>query len=549
MAAKVIHGHHSEDEEEGPSVTNNHRTKADLMTADEKERELMKDNCCGRLASDLYFQNTTLVVIVINAIWMFVDVEWNHQSLQSADGVTPLDTPSLIVENVFCSYFVIEIAIRALAFKSFWVLATDAWFLCDFFLVLLMVLETWVLPIVSLIMNSEQALAALNFSSLRLIRLLRLTRMARIMRFFPELMTLVKGMVRAMQSVFFILMFLVIVTYIFAIVFTSQLGDPATVPAAPDEDPNAAQLFSDLGSSMMTLFTHGVLGDNLAWCLITVKADSLPLFWAFLLFFAISGITLLNMLIGVLCQVIADSSAEEEEMQQVMSLRACLEDAFEAGDDSGDGIISEDEFIAMRSNPRVLDQFLKLGADKQMMQEKLDQMQEVLFGVREDPSKEAEGDQTSPHVKPDSANDEQQQRRSLSFDEFVEQVIALQMDATCGTTDVELLKSKIQKSDARIKQRLDRLEPLLRHATGSENEERTTIAIQKPEEHEALHDGSPQEENIVQSVEDEDSDEAAVKTWVTPEGLELREDWLQKVPSELLFYVLKARAGPPVMMS
>merc|ERR1740138_1114279 len=72
-------------------------------------------------------------------------------------------------------------------------------------------------------------------------------------------MTLVKGMVSAVKSVFFILMFLMLVMYVFAILFTSVVGDPDH-----DAQPETCEyMFGTMGDAMMSLFTNGVLGDNL----------------------------------------------------------------------------------------------------------------------------------------------------------------------------------------------------------------------------------------------------------------------------------------------
>merc|ERR1719223_1947067 len=92
-------------------------------------------------------------------------------------------------------------------------------------LVLFMVIETWVLEIVNLVMGGGGGGILAKFSALRLLRLLRLTRMARLMREVPELLTLVKGMINATRAVSFILMFLLLCMYVFAIIFTAQLGD------------------------------------------------------------------------------------------------------------------------------------------------------------------------------------------------------------------------------------------------------------------------------------------------------------------------------------
>merc|ERR1719197_224901 len=95
-----------------------------------------------------------------------------------------------------------------------------------------MILETWIIPMLQIGGGSNSGIP-INLSILRLLRLLRLTRITRLMRAVPELLTLIKGMIQAARSVFSTLVLLIVATYIFAIIFTQQLGDIE----ASDEDP------------------------------------------------------------------------------------------------------------------------------------------------------------------------------------------------------------------------------------------------------------------------------------------------------------------------
>merc|ERR1740130_2513681 len=96
-----------------------------------------------------------------------------------------------------------------------------------------MIFETWVMVIVEIIVASTTGNVLGQLAPLRLLRLLRLARMGRLMKFVPELGKLVKGMVMAARSVVFILIFLVLVIYVFAIIFTSSLSDREQFPLTP----------------------------------------------------------------------------------------------------------------------------------------------------------------------------------------------------------------------------------------------------------------------------------------------------------------------------
>lgn len=410
------------------------------------------------LEEKAWFQNTTLVVIMINALWIFIDVEWNHTRLADDDGKLPLEPGSTVVENLFCAYFFVEVVVRLLAFKRKRYMWKDAWFVFDSILVLFMVIETWIIPIVEALSGGGKGGGALSqFSSLRLLRLLRLTRMARIMKFFPELMTMVKGVARAVQAVSFVLFFMVLVMYVFAIIFTTQLGKPnggEPEPGMEDEDPTAFMLFASMGSSMMTLFTNGVLMDNLAQALQAIKAESLILMWLFILHLAIAALTLLNMLIGVLCQVIDDTARQEAEANSVLELRSCLKEAFDKIDTSKDGLISAKEWSQIKNSDTVRDSLINLGVEECDLDERLKQMQDVLFGQ---PAKTPEGKMASIEDDSQSAGE----GPVLSFEDFIDKVLLLRWDHAASSLEVEALKLNVQVASRNLTKELDKIETQL----------------------------------------------------------------------------------------
>uniref|UniRef100_A0A7S4T4E2 Ion transport domain-containing protein n=1 Tax=Alexandrium monilatum TaxID=311494 RepID=A0A7S4T4E2_9DINO len=464
----------------------------------------------ARLEEQACFRNVTLAVIVLNALWIAVDVEWNHAALRR-DGRLPLEPASTAIELVFCAFFSAELAVRFLAFRRKVLCLWDGWFVFDATLVALMVLETWILPLADAVGGGGDSGGMLaNFSSFRLLRLLRLTRMAKIMRSFPELLTLVRSIVDATQAVFFILLFLVIVVYVFAIVFTTQLGGPRprAQRAAADgaDDPSAAEMFSDLGSSMMTLFTNGVLGDNLAQTFLAIRDQSLVLMWLFVLFVLISGVTLLNMLIGVLCQVIDDRSKEEEQARRSAELRGCLTEAFRSADTSDDGRICEAEWSRIREDGALRSSLARLGVEEECLDEHWGKMQESLFAQHD-----GEGEWSTP--------------RELSFEGFVEQIMELRWDTPAKTLDMEMLKATVTLEDGALRRQLDRIEAGLAQLLGRAAPE----AAPGPE-------GSAREPVLAGAGAPEARGRDA-----RPSGRAIARGRLAEVPTELLFGALRVR--------
>jgi len=147
------------------------------------------------------------------------------------------------------------------------------------------------------------------------------------------LVILVKGIMGAVSGVGFIMIFLIGVMYVFAILFTSTVAeiDYDCSSQWDDEDVYwvAQCRFANIGGSMMTLWVNGVLGDNLADIAGVCIAHSHTTMWIFWVFFFISNMTLLNMLIGVLCEVVdAEASSEKSNIQE-SNLRFALRSALE----------------------------------------------------------------------------------------------------------------------------------------------------------------------------------------------------------------------------
>lgn len=404
------------------------------------------------------FQNTTLTVIVFNALWMAIDVEYNHPNLSDDDGGLPLEPFSTLIENFFCAYFTMEVVIRFLAFKRKRWWCMEGMFVFDTVLVVFMVLEVWLVPLIAHFSGDSSSGGDLGlFSGLRLLRLARITRMVKLMALFPELVTLVKGTVSALKATSWVLLFLIMIMYVFAIIFTTQLGDADGPPELPDgEDPTAEILFSSMGSSFMTLLTNGVLGDNLFQTMDAILTNSVILFLVFTVFFVMSSLMLLNMLIGVLCQVVDMTAQKEEEQANLRRLRKCLTEAFEMIDENCDGKIGRYEWKDMAQNKEVKQSLISLGIPADSLEGKLQQLEATIFPEVET-TKGIGGRRFS------SASDDGE---GLTLDEFMEKMKELHPDSQIGALDLEDFKAHIESANRYLGKKLDAIGDLLQGAAG-----------------------------------------------------------------------------------
>lgn len=315
-----------------------------------------ESGCCQAIARSQVFEFSTLTIIALNAVWIGIDTDYNKTD-------TLADAPILfqIIENIFCTFFVAEWAIRLAALKRICDGFRDYWFVFDGALVVLMVIETWIMYAIlhaTAQQNSTASERLGNASILKVLRLLRLTRMARMVRLLraiPELMILVKGMAVATRSVFFTLCLLVVIIYIFGIAFTQLTLDTNI----------GAEYFKTVLASMNTLLLYGTFLEDTPDVINAVGDESNLLRAIFLLFILLASLTVMNMLVGVLVEVVSVVSSVEKETLQVNFVKGRLAQIISDYnlDANKDGQVSKAEFEMLLSNPEATRALRDVGVD------------------------------------------------------------------------------------------------------------------------------------------------------------------------------------------
>lgn len=307
-----------------------------------------------KIARSHLFDHFTLFVIACNAIWISIDTDYNH-----ADVWTQANPVFQVAENFFCLYFCFEWIVRFLSFRYKADCVKDSWMLFDSVLVCLMVLETWVLALIVsiLIGGSKDSSGVANMETLRLIRLLRLSRMARLARLLratPELMIIIKGMVVAMRSVLTTLLLLILIVYVFAIAFR-QMGKDTALESLG---------FRTVGEAMVTLLLQGTHPDLYDFVVSLISMDVL-LSLTFVFFVFLASLTVMNMLVGVLVEVVHVVSSVEKEQLEVSYVKASLEKMIaQSGiDENGDNLISKEEFKLLIEKPEAARALQNIGCD------------------------------------------------------------------------------------------------------------------------------------------------------------------------------------------
>eukprot|EP00439_Symbiodinium_sp_Y106_P081895 s47_g21.t1 len=303
------------------------------------------------IARSSIFDQLTVLVVSLNAIWIAIDTDNNDAVL-----VSDADQVFQVVENVFCTYFFGEIAIRFFAFERKKHAFMDKWFLFDFLLVLNMVIETWILPLVLSLLSGDGAANTIDVSMLRMLRLVKLTRlsrMARVLRSVPELAIIVKaiGLSARSVSVFFLLWLVLI--YVFAVVFR-QLTDGNDLGAA---------YFSSVPNAMDTLLMDGILADY-APILHVVGSEGGPLEWCIMLFFVLlAAVTIMYMLVGVLVEVVGALAHAEKESITVGYVASTLRDKMQSHGHDVESPLSKAELQDLLLDPEILEVLSSVQVD------------------------------------------------------------------------------------------------------------------------------------------------------------------------------------------
>mmetsp|Transcript_27735 Transcript_27735/g.62439 ORF Transcript_27735/g.62439 Transcript_27735/m.62439 type:complete len:634 (+) Transcript_27735:3-1904(+) len=319
--------------------------------------------CAQRVARHDVFERITFLVITVNVMWIAYDTEYNGEPT-----LLTADAPFVIMENFFCLYFTVEWALRFLSFKYKRHCLQDAWCVFDGILVLFMVAETWAVTLVAAAMGAGSSSGLGDAAVVRLARILRVSRMARLARLLkvvPELLILLKGITAAARPVTFTLMLLGGLTYLFSIVFR-QITDGTDV---------GLQFFPTVIDSMHTLLRDGTLLDGIGSVVAALHEESVFLVLAFYVFVLLASLTVMNMLIGVLCEVVSAVAATEKEQLMVQSVKMQLEKILKQVDidPSWDGpIIAKEHLTRMLELPRCCRSFMEMGVDAMVLVDNID---------------------------------------------------------------------------------------------------------------------------------------------------------------------------------
>merc|ERR1719203_1101118 len=166
---------------------------------------------------------------------------------------------------------------------------------------------------------------------------------------------LINGVRAAARTVGWTMGLLVLVIYVFAVAFKILLGDP--------QGPTVSALyFSSVPTSMLTLLLPGILPDH-ADGLYSLGQESFVVASLYLVFIVVATITIMNMLVGVLVEVVSTVSAVEREELHTKYVKTELENLMMKLDLTQNGLLSKKDVGDLLMLPQTCQVMVEVGVD------------------------------------------------------------------------------------------------------------------------------------------------------------------------------------------
>merc|ERR1719456_2061136 len=139
--------------------------------------------------------------------------------------------------------------------------------------------------------------------------------------------------------------------YIFAIIFV-QLSAGTQLQST---------YFSSVLRSMYVLLIHGAFLDSFGSFLDDLGEESWFYQGVFLVFVLLAALMVMNLMIGVLCEVVSAVSAAEQEAIKIDAAKDVLRYHVERLDRDGDNLITREEFSEVVGNTDIVNALQELG--------------------------------------------------------------------------------------------------------------------------------------------------------------------------------------------
>jgi voltage-gated sodium channel len=310
-------------------------------------------------------------VIFLNMIAMAIHLEWKGYAAAYTLGLRANDAQFDNVEpafdaseKIFNSIYLIELIMRIWAFRQR--------FFKQVFNIVdgLIVLGTCV---VSFILDPLQSSSKVSFSSLRVMRAFRIFRILKVVRFaeyLGEMRVLVRTLMLSMRGLEWSIVLIsgiILAGAILMVQLTFAFLDDQTISLERREW--LFEMFGTTGRSVYTMFECTFTGGWRFYsrpCIFEVSL-AFAVFWV--LYIVCINFAVMRVIAALFLKQTMAVAAVDEERAAMMKLKERerfaneLRQVFVEADESKDGSLSKEEFVAMMRNPNIVEHFEKLDLE------------------------------------------------------------------------------------------------------------------------------------------------------------------------------------------
>jgi len=298
---------------------------------------------CDKMAGSILFNAFFALVIITNAIFMGVQLEWSVANMDMS-----VRTSFLLISSIYAILFSVEMFIRICAVgpMGYFCSTGAGWNWMD----VLVVVPAWVELAISL--GAFQIDGGGSASQFRIVRIFKVTRLLqvvrsiRLVRFLSALRHLVLSVVDTTRQLLWALILLFLVQYSFGIMFTDAVLD---FQLQNGESEVLKQYFGTVYLSVSTLF-RSILGGT-DWDKAADALEAVGVIWVqlFNLYIAFCGFAVLNVMTGVFVNSAVKTRERDHEtlIQNKQKFTDLVQKIWNKMDTTGLGQITIIEFERM----------------------------------------------------------------------------------------------------------------------------------------------------------------------------------------------------------
>lgn len=214
------------------------------------------EGCC----SEQWFDKAAGVLILLNAVLLSVETDW-----MARNWCDEMPLYFDMMDFLFCILFSIELGARIwMRGCEFFYMKGWEWNIFDFLVVSIQIMETAVMlskyfGIASFDLNSSTG----TLRIMRVARLFRTLRLVRAVHLIRELHTIFKAIVKAIRSLAWTIVLLMLMMFIVGVSLTQMVTDHKLNAAVVDHDSDLEHFYGTLGRSVMSLYM--MISQGLQW--------------------------------------------------------------------------------------------------------------------------------------------------------------------------------------------------------------------------------------------------------------------------------------------